>query len=70
MSLIDPKKQSFDLPPISTATHLRYQGLGYAGISNTLAVEFDTYYNPEMLEPYENHVSVQTRYTLSILTLL
>lgn len=38
-----------------------YQGLGYAGISNMLAVEFDTFYNHEMLEPYENHVSVQTR---------
>ncbi|CAN0112752.1 unnamed protein product, partial [Hapterophycus canaliculatus] len=37
-----------------------FQGLGYAGISNMLAVEFDTYYNAEMLEPYENHVSVQT----------
>lgn len=40
---------------------LGHQGLGYAGISNMLAVEFDTYYNAEMLEPYENHVSVQTR---------
>lgn len=39
-----------------------HQGLGYAGISNMLAVEFDTYYNAEMLEPYENHVSVQTRW--------
>lgn len=38
-----------------------HQGLGYAGISNMLAVEFDTHYNAEMLEPYENHVSVQTR---------
>ncbi|CAN0477360.1 unnamed protein product, partial [Ectocarpus sp. 8 AP-2014] len=36
-------------------------GMGYAGISNMLAVEFDTHYNPEMLEQYENHVSVQTR---------
>ncbi len=58
------RKQSLDLPRKSTLS--RYQGLGYAGISNTLAVEFDTYYNPEMLEPYENHVSVQTRYTRSL----
>ncbi|CAM9683580.1 unnamed protein product, partial [Pylaiella littoralis] len=36
-------------------------GLGYAGISNMLAVEFDTHYNPEMLEPFENHISVQIR---------
>lgn len=37
------------------------QGMGYAGISNALAVEFDTHYNPDQLEPYQNHVSVQTR---------
>lgn len=35
--------------------------MGYAGISNVIAVEFDTYYNPDLLDPYENHVSVQTR---------
>ena len=34
--------------------------MGYAGISNALAVEFDTHNNPDLLEPYENHVSVQT----------
>ena len=34
---------------------------GYAGVQNSLAVEFDTYYNYEELEPYENHISVQTR---------
>ncbi|CAM9353688.1 unnamed protein product [Discosporangium mesarthrocarpum] len=36
-------------------------GLGYSGIGNSLAVEFDTFYNAELQEPYENHVSVQTR---------
>ena len=35
--------------------------MGYAGISNALAVELDTHNNPDLLEPYENHVSVQTR---------
>ncbi|GMH88168.1 hypothetical protein TL16_g11079 [Triparma laevis f. inornata] len=35
--------------------------LGYGGIINSFAVEFDTYYNPELLEPYENHISVHTR---------
>lgn len=35
--------------------------MGYAGISNMLAVEFDTFYNPDLVEPYENHVSIQTR---------
>lgn len=37
------------------------QDMGYAGISNVIAVEFDTYYNPDLLDPYDNHVSVQTR---------
>ncbi len=36
-------------------------GLGYDGIPNSLAVEFDTYHNYEVLDPYENHVSVHTR---------
>lgn len=36
-------------------------GMGYTGIQNSLAVEFDTYYNAELLEPYENHVAVHTR---------
>jgi len=35
--------------------------LGYGGIINSFAVEFDTYYNPELLEPYENHISIHTR---------
>ncbi|CAM9141429.1 unnamed protein product [Choristocarpus tenellus] len=36
-------------------------GLGYSGIDNSLAIEFDTYYNAELVEPYENHISVHTR---------
>jgi hypothetical protein len=36
-------------------------GLGYSGILNSLAVEFDTWYNSELLEPYENHIAVHTR---------
>lgn len=35
-------------------------GLGYDGIRNALAVEFDTYYNFETLDVYRNHVSVHT----------
>ncbi|GMI22531.1 hypothetical protein TeGR_g13865, partial [Tetraparma gracilis] len=35
--------------------------LGYGGVGNSVAIELDTYYNPELLEPYENHVSVHTR---------
>ncbi|KAG5190276.1 concanavalin A-like lectin/glucanase domain-containing protein [Tribonema minus] len=37
------------------------RGLGYEGIRNALAIEFDTYYNPELLDAYENHVAVVTR---------
>ena len=35
--------------------------MGYGGIQNSLAVEFDTYYNEEYMDRYENHVSVNTR---------
>lgn len=38
----------------------RGSGLGYDNISNSLAVEFDTYFNHELLDPYENHVSVHS----------
>ena len=43
-------------------------GLGYDGIYNALAVEVDTYFNYDLLDVYENHVSVLTqgwRYNLS-----
>ncbi|OQS06188.1 hypothetical protein THRCLA_01760 [Thraustotheca clavata] len=36
-------------------------GLGYAGMANSLTIEFDTWYNPDLLDRYENHISVQTR---------
>lgn len=35
--------------------------LGYDGIANSIAVEFDTYYDERTSDPYENHVSVHTR---------
>ena len=34
--------------------------LGYFGIPNSLAVEFDTWFNPEWNDPNENHVSIHT----------
>ena len=40
--------------------------LGYSGIANGLAVEFDTFYNYDRLDHYENHISIITRvYLLS-----
>jgi hypothetical protein len=35
--------------------------MGYGGIMNSIAVEFDTYYNYEFYDPFENHVSVHSR---------
>ena len=35
--------------------------MGYGGIMNSLAVEFDTFYNAEFYDPFENHVSVNSR---------
>jgi hypothetical protein len=37
------------------------RGIGYDGIENSIAVEFDTWYNPELLDAYENHIAVHTR---------
>jgi hypothetical protein len=37
------------------------QGLGYTGIPNSLAVEFDTYPNWDYDDPNNNHVAIQTR---------
>ncbi|CAK9037332.1 Uncharacterized protein SCF082_LOCUS22099 [Durusdinium trenchii] len=36
-------------------------GLGYEGMENALAIEFDTFFNPEKGDAYENHVGVMTR---------
>jgi hypothetical protein len=36
-------------------------GLGYAGLRRSLAVEFDTFGNPELGDPTFDHVSVHTR---------
>ena len=35
--------------------------IGYGGITNSLAIEFDTYHNYEEVDPYENHISIHTR---------
>lgn len=35
-------------------------GLGYAGLQKSVAVEFDTWYNPENHDPSSNHIAVQS----------
>jgi hypothetical protein len=36
--------------------------LGYGGIKNCLAVEFDTYYSSDFEDPSHNHIAVNTGY--------
>jgi Legume lectin domain. len=36
------------------------RGLGFEGIQNSLAIEFDTYNNYENSDPFVNHISVHT----------
>lgn len=35
--------------------------MGYGGIRNSLAVEMDTMFNHDMMDPFENHISVHSR---------
>jgi lectin family protein len=42
-----------------TARGVSGGGLGYAGIPNSLAIEFDTFNNPQGWDPSANHVAVQ-----------
>ena len=35
-------------------------GIGYQGLRHSLAVEFDTWHNPEMSEPFGHHIAVHT----------
>ena len=36
-------------------------GLGYSGLDEALVIEFDNFFNPERLDPYDNHVAVLLR---------
>ena len=40
------------------------RGLGYEGIANGLVIEFDTHFNYDALDHYDNHISVITRVIL------
>src|SRR5664279_964725 len=43
-----------------TALGSGFGGMSYAGIPNSLAVEFDTFQNTNLLDPNSNHVAVQS----------
>merc|ERR1711935_49615 len=36
-------------------------GLGYDGLTNTIALEFDTWYDKHLGDLYDNHISLQAR---------
>ena len=36
------------------------QQLGFGGISNGIAVEFDTWYNPDIDDPFDDHITIYT----------
>lgn len=52
----------------SASVGTRGRGCGYDGLDNALAIEFDTWYNHEDHEPYNNHISVQTGGTKKLLS--
>ncbi len=50
----------FVLQPQSNTAGSSGSGMGYAGIANSLGVEFDTYYNPTLGDPDAKHVGTHT----------
>jgi hypothetical protein len=47
--------------PSSVSIGAGGSGLGYSGIPNSIAIEFDTVFNAEYNEPRESHVAIHTR---------
>ena len=35
--------------------------MGYGGIENSIAIEFDTWYNPDLGDLFSDHISVRSR---------
>jgi len=45
----------------ASALGVASSSLGYGGILNSLAIEFDTWFNVDKSDVYENHISIQTK---------
>src|SRR5262249_2203981 len=48
----------FVVQPVSSSIGSSGGGLGYAGITPSIGVEFDTYQNPQFSDPSSNHVGI------------
>ena len=55
-------------PRLNLTTGQGERGIGYAGINNSIAIEFDTWWDEYLNEPYNDHISVQTNGTLGPLS--
>ena len=50
---------AFVLQPISTSIGSAGGGIGYAGVNPSIAIEIDTWQNPEANDPFYDHIAVQ-----------
>jgi gliding motility-associated-like protein len=49
----------FILQTSSTSIGLSGEGLGFSGINSSIGVSLDTYQNPDLNDPYYDHISIQ-----------
>ncbi len=50
---------AFVLQPISTSIGTGGGGIGYSGVTPSFAVEFDTWQNTNVSDPFHNHIAIQ-----------
>jgi len=51
---------AFILQPLSTSIGTYGEGMGFEGISPSIAITLDTYENPSSNDPYYDHIAIQT----------